>query len=236
MKNNNEYLIFNVVENYLLVVFSTLSLVACGGHSGEHGHHHHGDANAHMHKTTFEELVNRFEGKERDEYQKPEKVVAYLGDVQGEKIIDIGAGTGYFSFRLAEAGATVIAADVDDRFLSYIENKKTELGIMDEQVIVKKIPYDSPDLTEGEVDKAIIVNTYHHIENRGEYFAKVKKGLKPDGELIVIDFFKKKTPVGPPIKMKMSEEQVEKELRTAGFKDFTTNQDLLPHQYIITAK
>jgi len=52
----------------------------------------------------------------------------------------------------------------------------------------------------------------------------------------VIDFFKKKTPIGPPVKMKMAEEQVEKELRAAGFTDFTVNQELLPYQYIITAK
>jgi len=126
-----------------------------------------------------------------------------LGDVKDEKIIDIGAGTGYFSFRLAEAGATVIAADVDERFLEYIKEKKAKLNMTDGQIIVRKVPYNSPNLGYSEVDKAIIVNTYHHIEDRSEYFAKVKKGLKPDGELIVIDFFKKKTPVGPPVKMKM---------------------------------
>jgi len=219
-----------------LAMISTLLFTACGGHSGEHGHHHHGDANAHMHQTSFDELVQRFEGKERDEYQKPEKVIAYLGDVKGEKIIDIGAGTGYFSFRLAEAGATVIAADVDERFLEYIKEKKAKLGMTDEQISTRKVPYNTPNLADGEVDRAIIVNTYHHIENRSDYFAKVKKGLKPNGELIVIDFFKKKTPVGPPVKMKIAEEQIEKELRTAGFTDFTIEQELLPYQFIITAK
>lgn len=217
-----------------LVLWVSVLLAGCGNHSSEH--HHHGDANAHMHQATFEELVSRFEGKERDNYQQPKKVVAYLGDVKGKKIIDIGAGTGYFSFRLAEAGAFVIAADVDERFLDYMRERKAKLGIATEQINVRKVPYDSPNLADAEVDKAIIVNTYHHIEDRSTYFAKVKKGLKASGELIVIDFFKKKLPVGPPLKMKIAEEQIEKELRLAGFTDFIIEKELLPHQYIIRAK
>ena len=208
------------------------------GHKHDHsGHkHNHGDANEHMHQTSFEELVERFEGKDRDAYQKPNEVVRLLGDLKGKKIIDIGAGTGYFSFALAKTGAHVIAADVDQRFLDYITNKREKLGLNDDHVSVKKVPYDSPDLKNNEVDKAIIVNTYHHIEDRSAYFSKVKKGLKANGELIVIDFFKKETPMGPPVKMKMSEEQVVAELKAAGFEQFDVNQKLLPYQYIIRAR
>ncbi len=205
-------------------------------HHHDHHHHHHGEANEHMHQTSFEELVERFEGEERDAYQKPGEVVNYLGAIKGKTIIDIGAGTGYFSFPLAKAGATVLAADVDQRFLDFIKDKRTTLGMSDQQVIPKKVPYDSPDLKEKEVDMAIIVNTYHHIEKRSQYFSKVKKGLKPNGELVVIDFFKKETPMGPPVKMKMSEEQVIKELKSAGFQTFDVNDTLLPFQYIIRAK
>jgi SAM-dependent methyltransferase len=52
----------------------------------------------------------------------------------------------------------------------------------------------------------LIVNTYHHIENREAYFAKVLKGLKPGGELVLIDFFKKELPVGPPVDHKIDEQ------------------------------
>ncbi len=226
----------------LIILFFCLFLFSCGNHKhdkhdkhGGHHHHHHGDANAHMHKTSFDELVQRFEGKERDAYQKPEEVVKYLGDLKDKKIMDIGAGTGYFSFPLAAAGASVIAADVDERFLNYIKEKKQKLSITDEQITLRKVPYDAPSLADGEVDMVIIVNTYHHIENRSTYFAKVKKGMPEGGKLVVIDFFKKETPVGPPVKMKMSEEQVQKELEAAGFTKFEVNQALLPYQYIITA-
>jgi len=207
------------------------------GHKHEHGHKHaHGDANKHMHETSFEELVKRFEGSERDKYQKPNEVIKFLGNVEGKTIIDIGAGTGYFSFPLAQAGARVIAADVDERFLAYIKKKKEKLGMTDKQVIPKKVPYDTPNLKNGEADMAIIVNTYHHIEDRKIYFNKVKNGLKKGGELVVIDFFKKETPMGPPVELKLAEDQVISELKTSGFNEFDINVKLLPYQYIIRAK
>lgn len=204
-------------------------------HSNHHAHHH-GEANAHMHKHDYNELVARFESKERDDYQQPEKVMEYLGDMKGMRIMDIGAGTGYFSFRMANKGASVIAADVDDKFQDYIKTKRDSLHLGEDQLTLRKIPYDSPALAEGEVDKVIIVNTYHHIGDRIKYFSEVKKGLKDGGELVVIDFFKKELPYGPPVDMKLSEEEVKKELSEAGFDTIEVNSDLLQYQYIIRAK
>jgi len=203
-------------------------------HTENHGHHH-GHANEHMNKRPFEELVANFESPERAEWQKPDSVIAFLGDLEGKTVMDIGSGTGYFSFRMAEAGANVICADVDERFLNYIAERRAEKGLTEAQVETRKVPYDSSKLQEGEADLVIIVNTYHHIENREDYFAEVKRGLKPGGRLVVIDFRKEETPVGPPLEMKITEEKVMDELREAGFTDMQVNNDLLPYQYIITA-
>lgn len=203
-------------------------------HTENHGHHH-GHANEHMNKRPFEELVANFESPERAEWQKPDSVIAFLGDLEGKTVMDIGSGTGYFSFRMAEAGANVICADVDERFLNYIAERRAEKGLTEAQVETRKVPYDSSKLQEGEADLVIIVNTYHHIENREDYFAEVKRGLKPGGRLVVIDFRKEETPVGPPVEMKITEEKVMDELREAGFTDMQVNNDLLPYQYIITA-
>lgn len=82
----------------------------------------------------------------------------------------------------------------------------------------------------------LIVNTYHHIDNRAEYFAKVKKGTKNNGELVVIDFFKTDVPVGPPTDHKVSIDEVIAELKKAGYTSFEVNVDLLPYQFIIEAK
>ena len=155
-------------------------------HNKEHVHSHHGHANHHMNETSFEDLVKRFDSPERDAYQQPDKVLAYIGDVRGKKILDIGAGTGYFSFKLAAKGAEVIAGDVDDRFQNYIKEKIEKENAP--KVILRKLPYDNPALQKQEVDKVLIVNTYHHIEDRINYFGKVREGLRADGELLVIDF------------------------------------------------
>ena len=204
------------------------------GHDGHHGHHH-GHANDHMNKTDFDELVQRFESEERTEYQQPNLVLDKLGPFEGKKVMEIGSGTGYFSFRLAERGAKVIAADVDERFQTFIQEKRDSMGISEEDVSLRLVPFDDPKLDSAEVDMVLVVNTYHHIEDRSEYFAKVLKGLKPSGKLVIIDFKKKKMPVGPPIQMKLSPSQVERELEAAGFGQVESDSKLLKYQYITTA-
>ena len=230
----------------VVVIVSFFSLMACNTkqgtpHEEKHEVHeqqdkssHHGAANAHMHQSSVKDLIQRFESAERDAYQQPEKVMAYLGDLQGQTIMDIGAGSGYFSVRLAEKGANVIAADVDEEFQEFIKKRIEEDTL--KNIVTRKIPYDSPGLEEQEVDKVLLVNTYHHIENRPDYFSKVKKGTKTDGELIVIDFFKSETPVGPPLEHKLAIDDVIHELKKAKYTSFEVNVDLLPYQYIIKAK
>lgn len=192
-------------------------------------------ANAFMNRNSFETLVERFENAERTAYQQPEKVMQYIGDVSGQTIMDLGAGTGYFTFRLVDAGAKVIAADVDDRFLNYMKQKADSLKV-NNQIELRKVPYDSPKLKANEVDKFLIVNTYHHVDDRTEYFKQVKNGLKENGEVIVIDFFKKKQEVGPPKRYCVSAEEVVEELKVAGFAEFKVEKDLLEYQYIVKAK
>ena len=222
----------------ILAIASTSTIMA-QEHQNKN-HHGHGDgkpahsANEYMHKSSTDDLINRFESKERDEYQQPHKVMQYLGNINGKAIMDIGAGTGYFSVKLAKHGANVIAADVNDEFQTFLKKRIEDNKI--ENITLRKIPFDSPDLKDNEVDMVLIVNSYHHIDNRAEYFAKVKKGLKNDGELVVIDFFKTDVPVGPPTNHKVSIDEVVAELKKAGYTSFEVNVDLLPYQFIVKAK
>ncbi|MFK7947778.1 MAG: class I SAM-dependent methyltransferase [Saprospiraceae bacterium] len=222
---------------YLLIILIAFAISCTNNedshqHNHEHhGHHHdHNKSNKHMNKTSFEELVARFEDSTRVEWQKPDEVVALLGEIDGKTIMDIGAGTGYFAFRLAEKGANVIAADVDERFIDFINKKEND------KVTTRKVPFDSPNLAKAEVDAVIIVNTYHHIENRTDYFKQVLDGLKENGQLMIVDFKKQKTTHGPPVDHKFTEAEVMEELKTAGFTEFEVNSELLEEQYVIMAK
>lgn len=217
----------------LAIMISTLAF------SQEKQHHTDGKkndsnlANEHMHRSSVDELVKRFESPERDAYQKPEKVLAFLGDISGKKIMDIGSGSGYFSVKLAHKGAKVIAADVSDEFQAALKKRIKEHNL--KNIELRKIPYDSPELADQEVDLVLIVNTYHHIDDRTAYFSKVKKGTKQQGELVIIDFFKTEIPVGPRTDHKISMDVVIAELKEAGYTNFEVNVNLLPYQYIVKA-
>lgn len=91
----------------------------------DHKQEHANAANKHMHEhQDFEELVKAFEDPARDEWQKMPIIFAALGDLQGQVVADIGAGTGYFTFPIADRCEKVIAIDIDQRFLDYIEKRK----------------------------------------------------------------------------------------------------------------
>ncbi len=201
--------------------------VACGNST-----HEKGKANHHMHKSSFEELTQKFEDPEREIWQKPDLVLAKLRDVTGKTVADIGAGTGYFSRRLAQKGASVIALDVDEQFLDYIDSHSHDSL----NIFTRKVLFDSPQLDSAEVDAVIVVNTYHHIENRHNYFRDVWRGMKAGGQLMIVDFKKKDTPHGPPTEMRIEGFEVLRELQNAGFVKVIIDVKTLDYQYIILAK
>ncbi len=218
-----------------LFATTTMTLLACAALQPKAAAADESAANKFMHQADFDQLSARFEDPARAEWQKPEKVIASLGPLEGKTVADIGAGTGYFSFPISKQAAKVIAIDIDQRFLDYIAQKKQtqKIGANIETRLTKP---DSPGLKPGEADMILIVDTYHHIEGRIEYFKKLKKCLRKDGVLVIIDFKKMKTPPGPPVELRVAQEQVESELKSAGFTIVSADKDLLPYQYIIKAR
>ena len=167
--------------------------------------------------------------------QKPDEVIAGLGPLAGKTVADIGAGTGYFSFPIADRGAKVIAIDIDQRFLDYIKARKQKEKTKGE-IEVRPTTPDSPGLKPGEADLILIVDTWHHIENHAAYLKKLREALHRGGTLVIIDFKKKKTPEGPPPELRLAPTEVESELRAAGFTIASTDEKTLPYQYIIKAR
>ena len=129
-----------------------------------------------------------YSGGDRDGWQKPDQVMAELGLEPGDRAADIGAGGGYFSFRLADAvGDTgrVYAVDVDREMLDYLALKAEEKGYAGVEVV--EAEFQDPKLPEP-VDLILIVNTYHHLEGRTAYFENARRYLLDGGRVAVIDF------------------------------------------------
>ncbi|MFW5760353.1 MAG: class I SAM-dependent methyltransferase [Cyclobacteriaceae bacterium] len=185
----------------------------------------------------FEQLVEIYEDPNRRNWQNPDLVLNMLGNLNKKTVADIGSGTGYFAIRIAQFADKVIAIDIDERFLDYIEERKLEIADTIAQRIVTRLTNeDDPSLSPNEADVALLVNTYPFIDNRPVYFSQVKRGLKPDGKLVILDYKKGDIPVGPPDEIKISPEQVFAELRQAGFQEFSIDEKSLEYQYVIIAE
>jgi len=124
----------------------------------------------------------------RARWQQPEAVIRSLALRPGDQVADLGAGGGYFTFRLADAvgsAGKVYAVDVDKDNLDYIARRAQEQGYTNVETILAK--YDDPLLPEGGVDLIFTCDTYHHLGNRTDYFASATRYLRPGGRIAIID-------------------------------------------------
>ena len=130
-----------------------------------------------------------YEGFNRDQWQHPQKVIEALALRPGDHVADLGSGSGYFTYRLAEAvgpQGKVYAVDVDREMNDLVAKAIKGKNIGNIEVILARL--DDPLLPPTGVDLVFTVNTYHHFENRVDYFHKLRKYLRPGGRIAVIDF------------------------------------------------
>ncbi|MGA8580441.1 MAG: methyltransferase domain-containing protein, partial [Bryobacteraceae bacterium] len=178
------------------------------------------------HQPSSEEYAKVLEDPSRDEWQKPHEVVMALDLKPSETVADIGAGTGYFARRFAHHAGKVYAVDIDAKLLA-IAGDKAPANL----VTVLAAP-DDPRLPPNSIDSIFFCDVLHHIENRPAYYAKLAAALKKGGRIVVIDFYKKDLPVGPPPAMKLSDDQVIAEFQRAGF-SVSKRLEILPYQYFL---
>jgi ubiquinone/menaquinone biosynthesis C-methylase UbiE len=184
----------------------------------------------------FEVLVSDYESKQRAIWQKPDMVIALMGDLTGKTVADIGAGTGYFTFRLVPKAQKVIGIDIDQRFISFMDSVKVRLPETYQNRFESRLGQpDDPRLKPSEADAVMIVNTYGYIDHREKYLKTLAKGMKENARLLIIDFKKNNLPVGPPTEFKVSVDQVKNELEAAGFSVQKADIQSLDYQYIIIA-
>lgn len=172
----------------------------------------------------------------RDAYQKPHEVITALKLKEGEVIADIGAGSGYFTFRLAHhVGDTgrVYAVDVSPDMIVHLNRRIRDLPL--KNVVTILAAPDDPLLSDASVDRFFICDTWHHIENRDRYLALLKKMLKPGGQVVMVDFKKEQTPMGPPMEMRIERDDLVKEMVKNGFR-LEAEHSFLPYQYFLLFK
>ena len=177
-----------------------------------------------------QQLAKSFDDPARDAWQMPDRVIAALGLKRGQIVADIGAGTGYFTVRLAksEAMPKVYAADIEPSMVSYLKERAAKEGL--NNVVAVQAAADTPNLPEA-VDVVLIVDTFHHIGGREVYFRKLAKSLKPGGKVAIIDF-RPGVPDGPPKEFHFTPEQVKAEMSKAGY-NLTAQPDFLPRQQFL---
>jgi ubiquinone/menaquinone biosynthesis C-methylase UbiE len=186
---------------------------------------------------SFEETgrwADEFEDADRDAQQKPDEVVRALELSSGDVVADIGAGTGYFTRRFAEAvgdRGIAYAVDLEPNMLQYIAERAEKDGQVN--IVPVLATASSPMLAPESVDLVFICNTIHHIANRDRYYQVLARNLRDGGRLAVVDF-RKDADIerGPDQAMRIAKESVVDELTAAGFR-LVEQHDFLPVQYFL---
>jgi ubiquinone/menaquinone biosynthesis C-methylase UbiE len=179
-----------------------------------------------------------YENTNRMVWQKPEMILSMLGDLDNKTVADIGAGTGFFAKRLTQKAEKVIAIDIDQRFLNYIDSIKVlEMDETAAQRLETRLASPThPNLEPGEADVIMIVNTFMYIRDKEAYLRTLRNCLADNGMLMIVDFKRKRTNIGPPSAIRLPLYRLEEMMYETGYQSIKTNDTALDYQYIITAQ
>ena len=190
----------------------------------------------HTHQHTFkdaEKWSHVFDDPKRDAWQKPHEVIHALKLAPDAVVADVGAGTGYFSARLATMlpKGKVYAVDVEPDMVKHLAERARREGRKNLQAV--QGAFDDPKLPE-KVDLILFVDVHHHIDAREKYFRKLRDSLKPGGRVAIIDF-RPDAPMGPPKHSRIAADKVKGELKAAGY-SLAEEHAFLPNQYFLVFK
>jgi ubiquinone/menaquinone biosynthesis C-methylase UbiE len=206
-----------------IAVFAYFGMVAAQQPPAKPDHMHHAFDDP-------ERYAKSFDDPARDAWQMPARVIDTLALGRNAVVADIGAGTGYFSVRLAKAipNGTVLAVDIQPEMLAYVQKRAQAEHLSN--VVTVLADANSAHLPKP-VDAVLIVDTYHHIPGRRAYFSGLKKSLKPSGRVAIVDF-KKDAPEGPPREFRFEADEIVAEMAQAGY-TLDVRHDFLPRQHFL---
>ncbi len=228
----NKTIIAVTAVSVFMLLFLQVGCIGHHAHKSKHGHKHQTNDMTHR----FDDIkkwVKIFENPERDKWQKPDEVISNMNIKEGDVVVDIGAGTGYFTRRIALAAGRsgkALGIDIEPSMVKYMKKDARKLGIQNYDA--RLVKPDDPGLGSLSVDIIFICDTYHHFKNRVLYLKKLSKNLKDGGRIVIVDFYKKESSIGPPVKHKISKDKVIEEFKEAGYR---RNRDInfLDYQYFL---
>lgn len=161
-----------------------------------------------------------------------------LGDLENKTVADIGAGTGFFVFRVLFRKAKVIAIDIDPTMLEVIESFKVNLSKeMQERLSTRLATPSDSKLQANEADVIMIINTIGYIDEKTAYLKRLYELLPKGGKMMIVDFKRKELPIeAPEQKYRVSLFEIENILHEAGFQTMQSNDSVLDYQYVVIAE
>ncbi|MEP7250884.1 MAG: class I SAM-dependent methyltransferase [Ginsengibacter sp.] len=176
---------------------------------------------------------------ERDERQQEENVDAAIANMKLKKtdvVADIGAGTGYYTFRIAKEipMGKIYAVEIQDEFINFLNNKKDKLNAKNMEVI--KGTTQSPNLPENSIDLVMMADVYHELEFPHEMLQAIRRSLKPDGKLLLLEYRGEDQALAIKRLHKTTIVQLNKELEANGYKLFFDGEFLPIQHYLIYQK
>ena len=168
----------------------------------------------------------------RIEEEMPDAVVDNMNLAADDVVADIGAGSGYFSFRIARKvpNGKVLAVDIQPEMLALIENTKASEGLDNVEGILGQI--DDPNLPPDSIDAAIMVDAYHEFSHPFEMINGIYNALRPGGRIFLLEYRGEDASVPIRPLHKMTQAQVIKEMSIFGL-EYTETLDFLPWQHMM---
>lgn len=168
----------------------------------------------------------------REITERPQQVVEALDLKPTDIVADIGAGTGYFSFRMASLipEGKVLAVDIQPEMIDIINFLKTESKIINVEPILASI--NNPNLPKTSIDLALMVDAYHEFEYPREVMEGIVQALKPGGRVVLVEYRGENPLILIKAIHKMKQKQVRKEMKAVGLQ-WRETKNFLPHQHMM---
>ena len=182
-----------------------------------------------------QKYIDFLDREDREIWQKPDTLIQELGLNGVEKIADIGAGSGYFTFRLSKLlpAGKVYAIDIEPEMVRHIHHTAVKGKYKNIEVLLAT--EDNPNIP-SDVDLVFVCDVLHHVRNSNSWLKKVYAQMKKGSRLVLIEFKEGKLPEGPPEDIKISLKKMISIVENAGFMIVKQNVMLLPFQYYLEFK